>query len=198
MDRDVGLFIRGVIAVGILLFGGLFLLAWISEKQEYDELKRTCIATVEADVLSIKVNERNDVMTSAEVEFTAGSEKYTLNTGYTFDKKELGGTVPVHYCPADPKKAYCYDSPQEPTSEFLGVAAFMLAVAVLVILIGVIDREKPMPGNNYVPKGAPRWELSPRDFDPDRVRAHLTENDLKNARTALGMNPYIDSDSDDS
>lgn len=182
---------RMVISCFILLVGIFFFINWAGEKSAYNELKRTCISTADATIISVRTSSDNDTMSSAFVEYTTGGKKYTLYTPYTFDKKAIGGKVPIHYCPSDPKKAYSYDEPPKPDDSYLKYAAGAGSLALVFFTFAFLQHKNGVESGGLIGdslKAKKNFE-SGAPHMPD-------ESDLAKARMALSMPDYMHAESE--
>lgn len=176
---------RIVVAVFVLLGGGLFFLVWCGEKMAYDELMRTCISETEGTIISVRTSTRDNSYSNGLIKFTAGGKEYTMYTGFTLDKKAEGDTIPVHYCPADPEKAYLYDEAERPDDKLAGYAAVALAIAIVLILLAVADHQRGVESGGVIGD----YLKSKKNFEDDSWKG-MSEEDLANARRALTMPDY--------
>ena len=180
-----------VTSVFLMLGALFFFIIWLGEKSAYDELKRTCISTADASIISVKTSSSSEMMTSAYVEFQTGGKKYTMNTPYTFDKKEVGGKVPVHYCPADPQKAYCYNEPEKPDEKNLGYAAVAAAAALVIFTFGAIEHKNGVESGGIIGDSL----KAKNNFSSDEP-FQMDDYDLARARMALSNPDYMHTESE--
>lgn len=174
-----------MVTSGFMLLAAMTLfLIWVGQMMAYDEMKRTCISTVDAEIVSVTRSTSNDAAYDALVKFEVAGKPYTMHTGYTIGRKEVGGTVPVHYYPTDPERAYCYDEPKPPNSKYAGMGIFAAVFAVIIFIFALDSHRKGVESGGVIGD----YLKSKKAFSDDSWA--MDDKDLMDAKVALAMPEY--------